>query len=116
MMNHFEDLFTNVEDICREFQTDADELKGAKVYAAMYRYEDYSGSAMVLFEKDGKLFSVHGGHCSCYGLEGQWKPEEETWANILHWLDKGTMYNEFSDELRAHLRRVAVRRVKKELK
>jgi len=47
-----------------------------KILFAAYLYENYSGSAFVLFAKDGKLFEVNGGHCSCYGLEGQWEPEE----------------------------------------
>ena len=39
----------------------------------------YEGSAFVLYRRDGKLFEVHGGHCSCHGFEGQWDPEETTW-------------------------------------
>lgn len=27
---------------------------------------------------DGKLYEVNGSHCSCYGFEGQWSPEETT--------------------------------------
>lgn len=38
----------------------------------------YDGSAYVLFEKNNKLFEVYGGHCSCFGLEGQFNPEEIT--------------------------------------
>lgn len=49
---------------------------------AEYTYECYDGSAFVLYEQDGKLFEVHGGHCSCYGLEGQWAPEETSWAAL----------------------------------
>jgi hypothetical protein len=51
-----------------------------------YWYEDpdgYSGSAFGLFVMDGKLYEVHGGHCSCYGLEDQWEPEETTWEALL---------------------------------
>ena len=109
-MNVYEGLFANVEDVCQQFQIEQDALKDAIVYAAVYRDEDYSGSAFVLFEKDGKLYSVNGGHCSCYGLEGQWEPQEENWETILHWLDKGTMFDEFSSEMRAYLRGVAVQR------
>lgn len=54
------------------------DLQGATVLLNYYTYESYSGSAMVLYEKDGKLFEVNGGHCSCHGLEGQWSPEETT--------------------------------------
>jgi hypothetical protein len=54
----------------------------AEVLVAVYEYEDYSGSACVLFKRDGKLFEVDGGHCSCYGLEGQWDPTETTWKTL----------------------------------
>jgi len=43
---------------------------------ASYGGGSYEGDAFVLFRKDGKLFEVNGSHCSCYGLEGQWGPEE----------------------------------------
>jgi len=110
-MNRFEDLFTSNEDICHEFQIDEKELKDAYVHAAVYRYEDYSGSALVLFEKNGKLFSVHGSHCSCNGLEDQWEPGEISWKLVLHWLDEGSMFGEFSSELQTHLRDEAVKRI-----
>lgn len=44
---------------------------------ADYTYEDYSGDAYVLgYNKESKkFFEVHGGHCSCYGLEDQWAEE-----------------------------------------
>lgn len=35
-------------------------------------------SSFFLTRKDGKLYENHGGHCSCYGFEGQWSPEETT--------------------------------------
>jgi len=76
---------------------------------ASYTYEDYSGDAFVLFEKNGKLYEVNGGHCSCYGLEGQWEPEETTLEAIEHRLTKGTLGNdewsgnEFGNELRTFL-------------
>jgi hypothetical protein len=43
------------------------------VYAG-YTDEDYSGSAIVVFLKDGKLYENHDSHCSCYGLDA-WSPE-----------------------------------------
>lgn len=43
-----------------------------EILFAVYTYEDYSGSAHVLYRRNGKLYEVHGGHCSCNGLEGQW--------------------------------------------
>lgn len=60
---------------------------GGDVLFAAYTYEDYSGDAFVLFSRDGKLFEVNGGHCSCYGLEGQWDPEETTKEALMKRLD-----------------------------
>lgn len=64
------------EDIAREFQIDASALEGCTILFAAYKSEAYEGSALVVFMKDGKLYEVHGSHCSCYGLENQWDPEE----------------------------------------
>lgn len=70
------------------------------ILLASYTYEDYSGDAFVLYEKDGKLFEVHGGHCSCYGLEGQWEPEETTVEALRHRLEKGYGMEAYVDELK----------------
>lgn len=83
--------------------------KPIRILFASYGYENYSGDAFVLFERDGKLFEVNGGHCSCYGLEGQWTPEEVTLPELKHRLIKGTLGqddycgNPFSNELKAFL-------------
>jgi len=78
------------EGMISDFQINENALDGAEILVASYTYEDYSGDAYVLFRRDGKLFEVHGGHCSCYGLEGQWEPEETTKEAILHRLDNGS--------------------------
>jgi hypothetical protein len=67
------------------------EFKGFEILLASYAYENYSGDAFVLARKDGKLYEVNGGHCSCYGLEGQWAPEETTIAALRHRLDEGRL-------------------------
>lgn len=51
------------------------------VVYAEYDYEDYSGNAWCVYRRDGKIFEVHDGHCSCYGLD-TWEPEETTLAAI----------------------------------
>lgn len=59
------------------------DIKDNNVLWATYTYENYSGSAHVIFEKDdGKLFEVYGSHCSCNGLEGQWEPGFVTWGAL----------------------------------
>lgn len=76
---------------------------------ASYGTDNYSGDAFVLFEKDGKLYEVNGSHCSCYGLEGQFEPEETTLEAIEMRLTKGTMGvdnysdNEFAAELKTFI-------------
>lgn len=62
-----------VKDVFHDFKH---ERGNAKILFASYRYEDYSGSAFVLFSEDGELYQVHGSHCSCFGLEDQWSPEK----------------------------------------
>lgn len=65
--------FTSKQDICKEFRIP--DFEGQVIFAA-YEYEDYSGSAEVIFVHDGKFYMAQGGHCSCYGLEDQWEPIE----------------------------------------
>ena len=56
---------------------------------ASYGYTQYYGNAWVLFEQDGRFFEVNGGHCLCYGLEGQWKPKEVVLEELEHRLTNG---------------------------
>ena len=62
-------------------------------------------SNAILLEKDGKLYEVNGSHCSCYGLEEQWKPEEVMLSELENRLLNGTFGeddysgNEFKKEL-----------------
>jgi hypothetical protein len=67
---------SKLKGMCGDFNIDEVRLKGAKVLFASYEYEDYSGYALVLYSQNEKLYEVNGSHCSCYGLEGQWEPEE----------------------------------------
>lgn len=51
-----------------------------------YECEDsYEGSSHFLLREraTGNVFEVHGGHCSCYGYEGQFKPEATTKKYLL---------------------------------
>lgn len=79
-MQVYFDQFDSVEDVLSEFSITKGDLKGCEVVFAYYTYEDYSGDALVILRdpKDGTFYEVNGGHCSCYGLEGQWEMEETT--------------------------------------
>lgn len=56
---------------------------------AVYSTPAYEGHASVVYKRDGKWFEAGGGHCSCYGLEGQWEPTEIDPALHLQALDAG---------------------------
>lgn len=84
------------------------QFAGFEIIFGSYSYESWSGDAFVLCRKDGQLYEVNGGHCSCYGLEGQWEPEETTLEAVLHRMNEGNLGgqgdcsgNVFADELRA---------------
>lgn len=72
------------------------DFTGINVLVADYDTPPYEGDAFVLFERGGKLYEVNGGHCSCYGLEGQWEPEETTIEALRHRLTNAT-YGRFHD-------------------
>lgn len=64
------------EDIAANFEIDIKELDDKEILLAFYNYECYEGDAFILYKQNEKLYEVNAGHCSCYGLEGQWSPEE----------------------------------------
>jgi len=78
------------------------------ILIASYTQANYEGEAWVLLEKEGKLFEVNGEHCSCYGIEGQWKPEQVSLEELKHRLEKGALgkdgsLNCFATELKRFL-------------
>ena len=82
-MKVYFDEFSNEEDMLREFGITSEQLEGVDVLYASYDRADYEGWANVIFRKEGKLYEVNGSHCSCYGLEDQWEPEETTVKALL---------------------------------
>lgn len=76
-MKYF-DLFDSIESLNSQWGAD---LKDEEVLIAVYSNEDYSGSAFVVFKRDGVLYEAHDGHCSCHGLD-VWEPEETSWAAL----------------------------------
>lgn len=71
--NFADDPYDKTVTFPQEFPTEEE------ILFASYGGAAYEGDALVLFEKGGQLFEVHGAHCSCFGLEGQWQPEPTTW-------------------------------------
>lgn len=75
--------FTDRASVASNFEVELGE--NVVILGACYTYEDYSGSAAVFFfdKATRKFYEVHGSHCSCYGLEGQWEPDEVTLKGII---------------------------------
>jgi len=78
-MKYF-DIFTSIEDVHQEWNG-SHNVKDEEVLFAVYTYEEYSGSAFLIYERDGVLYEVHDAHCSCNGLEN-WNPEKTSWAAL----------------------------------
>lgn len=88
-MSKFIGWFSDVSDVERNFQLAENSLSDVDIILAWYGGGDYDGSAFVLFERDGKLYEAGGSHCSCYGLEGQWEPEETLVDALVHRIKNG---------------------------
>lgn len=114
-LNDWKDAERN--DILRDFLRYGDKdheeefeiFDGVNILFASYGYQNYSGDAFVLFEKEGDLFEVNGSHCSCYGLEGQWEPTPVSIEELEYRLGNGHLGqddwcgNHFADELKVFL-------------
>lgn len=83
--------WNNLSEMCADFSISSEALKNCNIFVAAYDTPAYEGYGYVLYEEDGKLYEVHGSHCSCYGLEGQFEPEETTVASIKHRLKEGNL-------------------------
>ncbi len=75
-MQTYNGVFDNWDDVVGNFGIDMEEPD--EVLYAEYSYEDWEGSATVFYRNGDMYYEVNGGHCSCYGLERQWSPEEYT--------------------------------------
>ena len=84
-MEVYQDIFTSWDDVKSNYCTSTPEPD--EVYLAYYSYEDYSGTSIVLYRQGDKYYAVHGGHCSCNGLEDQWEPEEYTKEEFIKTLE-----------------------------
>ncbi len=84
-MFHLLQGFTDERDVFEQFEVPDAERAGREVLIAVYEYEDYQGDAFVLFHdhNDNRFYEVNASHCSCYGLEDQWRPEEVSFEEIV---------------------------------
>lgn len=73
----------------KDFPTDKE------ILFASYELGGYEGDSTVLFQRDGKLYQNSASHCSCYGLEGQWGPDEVVPEQLLK---QSAPYEDHGDE------------------
>ena len=93
----YKDDFEDWKDVLHQFNAE-EKITGKEVpLFAVYSCEAYEGSAFVLFIENDKLFSVHGGHCSCFGLEDQWEPEEIDWNIAVQFLEQTWYCQDYKD-------------------
>lgn len=98
-----EDIYSHIES---EYETN-----DVRNYEILVAYESVGSwgcdsSSWFLMRKDGKLCENHGSHCSCYGFEGQFEPEETTKESMLHrvWFVSTGGYDDDAKENEAAMR------------
>lgn len=80
--------FTDRKQMLGEFAEPYGLLPTDIVLFAKYDVAWYDGCAHVLIQRDADLYEVRASHCSCDGLEHQWKPQYVTWKALALGLDE----------------------------
>lgn len=75
----------SIEKISRDYEVDSKIVEEFELLVLWQDYESYEGSSWFLLKDKGtgKLFENSGGHCSCYGFEGQFGPKETSVEYLL---------------------------------
>lgn len=85
--------FVDREHVAASFQAQIDE--DLEIIFAVYGSWSYDGDAFVLLRKGEQLVAAYGNHCSCYGLEYQWRPEEATIEQLKYILEHGSKWDDY---------------------
>ncbi len=96
-MDNYQDMFRRWCDVQDRFEMNDPEPD--EVLYAQYDIDGYEGSALVIYRNGDKFYYVRGAHCSCYGLEGQWDPEEYSAEEFVAAYNRGTWYRNVPEEL-----------------
>lgn len=75
MKSTFKNDFEDADNVFCAYDVPKEKRDGIEIIFADYTYKGYSGYSQVIFKENGSFYEVHGSHCSCFGLEGQWEPE-----------------------------------------
>lgn len=75
-------------------ESDLEDLEILVAYESVGSWGCDSSSFFLLRNRTkGKLYENHGSHCSCYGFEGQYKPEETEIKSLGFRGDKGCIFS-----------------------
>lgn len=93
-VNSIFDGFNDWADVMSEFDVKEQEPAPDHVLLAWYGGGSYEGDAIVIYRRGPEYFINEGGHCSCYGLEGQWDPEKyDSKEHLIAALEKREWYD-----------------------
>jgi hypothetical protein len=99
--------FENWDEVVEEFDLEPSTAPEPDDYFAAYGTPMYEGSALVLIRKPNGMIDVAEGlHCSCYGLEGQFDPDEMPVAAVaamIEAIDEGYGRGPFKETAREWL-------------
>jgi len=98
--------FSNLDDVLQEFAINTKEYDNINILLAEYYTPDWEGYAFVLFEQNGKLYEVNGSHCSCFGLEGQFIPEEVSVEALRYRIANGYFGGTYAYDYRDDLQKI----------
>ena len=107
-MDVYDGEFESWTDVCRWFEEDV--AQPDEVLLAVYDMDGYEGSADVIYRNGDRYYWARGSHCSCYGLEGQWEPEEYSAYLLIAALRRGHHFYWAGDHADA-LRDVVIDRI-----
>jgi hypothetical protein len=114
VIQSFAPLFENQPNVVQMMLDYYSMWKGIELLFCVYVFEGLNANAFVLFKhQSGKLFEVNAAHCSCYGLEGQFIPDETTITALKYRIENGKLgrdfyrKNIFAEELTAFLNLIA---------
>lgn len=86
-MEVYREQFGSWADVQREFEMSVPVPD--QVIFAEYNTPAYEGYANVIYRNGDRFYWAYGSHCSCYGLEGQWDPEEYDARSMIDVMRRG---------------------------
>ena len=98
----------NWKEILSVFSEDPSKIEEPEeLIFANYDGGGYDGYANVLFYDSGKFWYVTASHCSCYGLEDSWSPEEYSFKALRGQVDHKALILDACDRLEGDLSQLA---------